>query len=101
MRQLSIIEFSAGLVASSVEEFTLGEFYLPLSSVFVGVFVDTDFFLVFVLTFFCVSVCIYVDALAFFLVFDIASNVGGAIRILIGALSVLLAVFEFALVDCT
>jgi hypothetical protein len=101
MRQLSIIEFSAGLVASSVEEFTLGELYLPLSSVFVGVFVDTDLLIVFPLTFCCVSVCIYVDALAFSLAFDIASNVGVAIRMLIGALSVWLAVFEFALVDFT
>ena len=101
MRQLSIIEFSAGLVASSVEEFTLGVLSLPLSSVFVGVFVDTDLLIVFVLTFFCVSVCIYVDALAFSLVFDPTSNVGVAIRILRGALSVVLAVFQFALVDFT
>jgi hypothetical protein len=34
----------------------------PLSSVFVGVFVDTDLLIVFPLTFFCVSVCIYVGA---------------------------------------
>ncbi len=101
MRQLSIIEFSAALVASSVEEFTLGLLSLPLSSVFVGVFVDTDLLIIFPLTFFCVSVCIYVDALAFSLVFDIASNEDVAIRILIGALSVLLVVFDFALVDCT
>ena len=101
MRQLSIIEFSAGLLASSVEEFTLGVLFLPLSSVFVGEYVDTDFFTVFVHTFFFVSVCIYVDTLAFSFAFDETSNVGVTIRILIGALSVLLAVFEFTLVDFT
>ncbi len=101
MRQLSIIEFSAGLVASSVEEFTLGELHLPLSSFFEGAFVDTDLLIVFPLTFYCVSFCIYVDALAFSIVFDETSNVGVAIRILRGALSVLLVVFPFTLVDCT
>ncbi len=101
MRQLSIIEFLAGLAASSVEEFILGELYLPLSSVFVGVFVDPDSFTVFPLDFYCVSVCKYEDALAFSLVFDIASNVGVATRILIGALSVSLVVFPFSLVDFT
>ena len=101
MRQLSIIEFSAAFVASSVEEFTLGLLSLPLSSVFVGEYVDTDFFIVFVLTFFCVSVFIYEDALAFSLVFNETSNVGAAIRILRGALSVSVVVFEFTLVDFT
>ena len=99
MRQLSIIEFSAALVASSVEEFTLGVLFLPLSSVFVGEYVDTDCLTVFVLTFFCVSVCMYVDALPFSLVFDPTSNVGVAIRILIGALSVLLAEPDISLKD--
>ena len=95
------MEFSAGLLASSVEEFTLGVLFLPLSSVFVGEYVDTDFFTVFVLTFFFVSACIYEDALAFSVAFDETSNVGVATRILIGALSVLLVVFPFTLVDFT
>ena len=101
MRQLSIMEFSAGLVASSVDEFIPGLLSLPLSSVFVGEYVDTDLLMVFPLTFFCVSVCEYVESSAFSLALDPRPNVGVAIRILRGALSVSVAVFEFALIDFT
>ena len=94
IRQLSIMEVSAGLVASSVEEFSLGVLNLPRSSVFEGVFVDTDWFIFFPLTFFFVSVCIYAGALAFTLAIDETSNVVVTIRILRGALSVWLVVFE-------